>query len=457
MFDSIRHNALVGGAALALASTPAWASGPDSFADIAEQATPAVVTILTEGRSVEAMPDMPNSEFFDRFFGDRGMPFQPPQQGPSRQGLGSGFVIDEDGIIVTNNHVIEDAEEITVLLADGERLKATLIGGDAKTDLAVLSVEADVELPTISFGDTDDLRVGDWVLAVGNPFGVGASVTAGIVSARGRDIRSGPYDDFIQIDASINRGNSGGPLIDTSGTVVGVNTAIFSPSGGNVGIGFAIPSELAQRVIDDLRDDGRVERGWIGVSIQSISPDIADSLDLDKAAGALIASVETDGPADNAKLRAGDVILTFAGEEIETLRDLTRAVADQSAGETVSIVIWRAGEEVTIDLTVGDLKEDEVASAPAPIESSNLASLGVDLAERDDSVIVAEVAPGGAAARQGVAQGDVIVRLGDRSIDSVADAVDAVDEARDNGRDTILALIERDGTPRFVPFDLTLS
>lgn len=451
------------GTVLALFSTPALAGGPEGFADIAEGASPAVVTVLTEGGASETQqfgPNDPNREFFERFFGDKVVPFAMPGRPQPRNGLGSGFIIAENGIIVTNNHVIEGAEQITVVLEDGQRLDATLIGADEKTDLAVLEVEASVDLPTIEFGETDDLRVGDWVVALGNPFGIGATVTAGIVSALSRDIHSGPYDDFIQVDAPINRGNSGGPLIDGDGDVVGVNTAIFSPSGGNVGIGFAIPAELAERVVADLLDDGQVERGWIGVGIQSVTPDIAESLGLEIAEGALIVNVTPDSPAERADLQVGDVILSFGATEIETLRDLTRAVADEPAGTDIGLTVWRNGAETDLSLEVGQLKEERVAGLPGPAGDENLstlASLGLEVTEMSGSVVVTDVAPTGPASRQGVQQGDVIARLGTERIGSVGDLMDGLDAAKADGDTSVLVLVERDGNARFLTFDLTVS
>lgn len=454
------------GTVLALFSTPALAAGPEGFADIAEGASPAVVTVLTEGGSAEAVPmdqfgpNGPNREFFERFFGERGTPFAMPDRDQPRNGLGSGFIIDEDGIIVTNNHVIDGADQITVVLEDGRRLDATLVGADEKTDLAVLEVEATVDLPTIEFGDTEELRVGDWVVALGNPFGIGATVTAGIVSALSRDIRSGPYDDYIQVDAPINRGNSGGPLLDGDGDVIGVNTAIFSPSGGSVGIGFAIPAELAERVVADLLDDGQVDRGWIGVSIQTVTPDIAESLGLEMAEGALVANVLPDSPAEAADLMVGDVILSFGDTDIDSLRDLTRAVADEAAGTDVEVSVWRNGSDLTLNLEVGQLEEDQIAGLVEPANDdtpSTLASLGLQVTELEGTVVVADVAPTGPAFRQGIQQGDVISRVGTEKVDSVKDLIDGLDSAKAEGDTNLLILVERDGNARFLTFDLTVS
>ena len=335
-----------------------------SFAPLVKATRPAVVTIRTAGRKQDALVQGPQidpqmREFLERFFGRD--PFgnlpqrrQAPNGGQQRpMGLGSGFIIDADGVIVTNNHVVAGADEITVVLANGDELDATLIGTDDKTDLAVLRVDAGRDLPTVPWGDSDKVEVGDWAIAIGNPFGLGGSVTAGIVSARGRDIRSGPYDDFLQVDAPINRGNSGGPLFDQQGNVIGVNTAIFSPSGGNVGIGFAIPANLAREIVSELIEDGSVQRGWLGVSIQPVTPEIADAIGLEHAAGALIADVNDGGPAARGGLKRGDVILRFDDVDIETVKDLTRAVARTDPGTRTDVQIWRKGSEKTLKVRTG--------------------------------------------------------------------------------------------------------
>lgn len=272
--------------------------------------------------------------------------------------LGSGFIIDPDGYVVTNNHVIDGADEITVILEGGDRLEAKVVGRDAKTDLALLKIDADEPLPYVSFGDSDAARVGDWVVAVGNPFGLGGSVTAGIISARGRDIHAGPFDDFLQVDAPINRGNSGGPLFSTSGEVIGINTAIYSPNGGNVGIGFATPSSLARTVIAQLREKGSVERGWLGVTIQSVTDDIADSLGLDEAEGALVSKVLPDSPAASAGLQQGDVILALNGQRITRFKTLPRLVAEAKTGKPATVTVWRDGREKDVTVTIGRMPED---------------------------------------------------------------------------------------------------
>ena len=341
----------------ALNGGPATAAAPaavlPSFAPLVKATRPTVVTIRTTGTAQEnAQIDPQMREFMERFFG-RDFGGQVPRSGPRPQGLGSGFIVNGNGTIVTNNHVIDNSDDIKVILSDGEELDATLVGSDPKTDLAVLRVEAGHALPTVSWGNSDAVEVGDWAIAIGNPFGLGGTVTAGIVSARGRDIRSGPYDDFFQVDTSINRGNSGGPLFDQTGQVIGVNTAIFSPSGGNVGIGFAIPSNQAREVVADLIENGSVERGWLGVSIQPVTDEIAAAIGMDAAKGALIADVVEGGPAEDGGLKRGDVILSFGSTAIDTVRDLTRTVADTDPGTSTSVRVLRKGEEQTVTIRTG--------------------------------------------------------------------------------------------------------
>ena len=323
-----------------------------SFAPLVREVGPAVVTIRTAGTVNSAQQIDPRMrEFMERFFGQQ---FPGAPQGGRRElGVGSGFIVQANGTVVTNNHVIEGADEITVVLSDGEEYQAQLIGTDPRTDLAVLRIDSSRRFPTVKWGNSDKVEVGDWAIAIGNPFGFGGSVTLGIVSARGRDIRSGPYDDFLQVDASINRGNSGGPLFDQQGRVIGVNTAIYSPSGGNVGIGFAIPSNQARDVVEDLIDDGSVDRGWLGVSIQQVTPDIADAIGLEDASGALISEVVADGPAESGGLARGDVILNFGNARIETVRDLTRSVAGTDPGTRTEVRVYRDGRERTLTIRTG--------------------------------------------------------------------------------------------------------
>ena len=362
-------------AALQIAPTaPASAAGLaavlPSFSALVEATQPAVVTVRTSVEAGNAHLGLPEDDgderglrdFFDRFFGRDGQPgvpgpsLDPPPGALPREapvGLGSGFIIDPGGTIVTNYHVIEGADDVTVILDDGTELAAELVASDDKTDIAVLRVDAGRRLPTVAWGDSSTVKVGDWAIAIGNPFGLGGSVSVGVISASGRSINAGPYDDYFQIDAPINRGNSGGPLFDQSGRVIGVNAAIFSPSGGNVGIGFAIPSNQARAVVEDLLDDGVVERGWLGVSIQQVTPALAESLGLARAEGAMVADVNADGPAARGGVERGDVILDFNGTPIGTVRDLTRSVADTPPGERATVRLLRRGDERTVTVETG--------------------------------------------------------------------------------------------------------
>ena len=369
-------------------SAEALAAGPTSVADIAEGLMPAVVNISTS-QSVKKrntvpnipIPRVPEGSPFQDFFKDLFPDGQAPggeNNGPStRQSLGSGFVIDADGFIVTNNHVIADADEITVNFSNGEKLKAELVGTDPKTDIAVLKVEPETPLTAVPFGNSDESRIGDWVMAIGNPFGLGGSVSLGIVSAVERDISSGPYDNFIQTDAAINRGNSGGPLFNMDGQVVGINTAIISPSGGSIGIGFSIPSNLATRVIDQLREYGETRRGWLGVQIQTVTDEIAESLGLEKASGALVSGVVKDGPAEKSGLLSGDVILTFDGKDVAEMRDLPIIVAETAVEKEVDVVVFRKGKKQTISVVLGRLEDGE----------KKLASLSTGKEETDEPVV----------------------------------------------------------------------
>ena len=449
----------------------ASAERPDSFADLAEKLSPAVVNISTtmvvNGNNRPQMPQFPEGSPFEDFFKefqDRGEPSR------RAQSLGSGFIIDAAGIVVTNNHVIENADEISVVLANDESFKAEVIGRDAKTDIAVLQIDpGDSKLTAVSFGNSDGLRVGDWVMAIGNPFGLGGTVTAGIVSARGRDIGSGPYDDFIQTDASINRGNSGGPLFNLDGEVIGINTAIFSQTGGSVGIGFAISANLATQVVGQLQDYGRTRRGWLGVFIQEVTEDIADSLGLDSAKGALIASVTEAGPADEAGLQAGDVIIRFDGKDVVKSRDLPRIVAETPVETTVDVEVVRGGERKTLSVTLGELEQAEnggLLSRTQSKEKTNdtrienigltVAPLTEELAEKFDldtgetGIVVVDVTDGSPAADKGVQPGDIIRRLNQSAITSVDKLIEGIASAKKEGRKGVLMLIESDGQTRFV-------
>ena len=463
----------LGVAALSLeaVTAPAFAQAerPASFADLAERLSPAVVNISTAQtvtRPNRPMPQLPPGspfrEFFEDFFDRRG-----GENGPNRvQSLGSGFVISAEGFVVTNNHVIEEADEIEVNFSDGSSLPATLIGRDPKTDIAVLKVEPVEPLSFVSFGDSEAARVGDWVVAIGNPFGLGGSVSAGIISARNRDINAGPYDDFIQTDAAINRGNSGGPLFNMDGEVIGVNTAIISPSGGSIGIGFSVPSAIATAVVEQLREFGETRRGWLGVRIQSVDDAIAESLGLEESMGALVSEVTEGGPAEAAGLESGDVILRFDGQRIESMRDLPRIVAETQVGRTVDVDILRRGERETVDVEIALLEEErfERASFEAGVDDDSSASmLGMvlepltadarrrfDIGPDVDGALVAEVDGASSAAERGVRPGDVIIEVAQQKVSSPAEASEEIESARDNGRRSVLLMLSRDGELRFV-------
>lgn len=436
---------------------------PASFADVIEAVQPAVVNISVTGPAtaqtrghIPMQPGTPGPDNFEDFlrrFFER-QSFNAQGASPSFQGMGSGFIIDADGYVVTNNHVIEHASEIQVTLGDGTRLDAELIGADPKTDLALLKVDSDTPLPYARFGDSNATRVGDWVVAIGNPFGLGGSASTGIVSARGRDIQSGPFDDFLQIDAPINRGNSGGPLFDLSGRIIGINTAIFSPNGGNVGIGFAIPSELASSVIDQLRTSGRVERGWLGVSIQQINEELAKGLGFDGDTGALVASVVPKSPAAKAGLKPGDVIVGIDGADVSQLKELTRRVADVKPNEVVVLTIWRNGERKTLDVSVGESPTDVAEARRGEPESKP--RLGLTLGELtpesrrqfrvDDDVegaLVTSVTPGGPAAARGLRPGDVIVMVGQLPVRNLEETANAIQTATSDGRDSVVIRVVR--------------
>ncbi len=456
------------------AATPAALAepaGPPSFADVAERVTPAVVNVTVaqkplqqmsmNGRALpEGLPeDSPLREFFEQFGGMQD--FQMPRQ---REGEGSGFIVDPAGYIVTNNHVIESAETIEVTLNDGRQYEARVIGRDPKTDLALIKVDGAPDLPFVSLGDSGEARIGDWVLAVGNPFGLGGSVNAGIISARGRDINSGPYDDYLQIDAPINRGNSGGPLFDSRGRVIGVNTAIFSPSGGNIGIGFAIPAETAAGIVAELREKGRVERGWLGVQIQAVSEEVAGSLGLDTAAGVLVADVLPDSPAMAAGVKSGDVILRAAGQRMQEYRDLTKLIASIDAGTDIELEVIRGGKVRVLDVTIGRMPQDDLAmSRPGEAAPDDGPRIGLFLApltpeireerglEADTpGVLVAQVEPGSPAQRAGIRAGSLISMVGQEPVTDPDEVARAVREAAKQNRPSVLLRVEQNGEQRFV-------
>lgn len=448
-------------------------TAPESFADLAEQISPSVVNITTSAMvaaPADGGPMVPEGSPFEDFFRDfmnpEGGGPGGPQEPRRSEALGSGFVISEDGYIVTNNHVIEGADEIEIEFFSGDRLKAELVGTDPKTDIALLKVTSDKPLPYVQFGNSDLMRVGDWVMAMGNPLGQGFSVSAGIVSARGREL-SGTYDDYIQTDAAINRGNSGGPLFNMDGQVIGVNTAILSPNGGSIGIGFSMASNVVTKVVDQLREFGETRRGWLGVRIQDVTPDVAEAMGLTESAGALVTDVP-EGPARDAGMQAGDVITTFDGTTIASSRDLTRQVADSPVGSAVPVVVLRNGESMTLSVTLGRREEAEAeetvpAVAEAPAEPQALELLGLTLApvtpeiaqqlglpDGTEGLAVTAVDEASEAFGKGLREGDVITEAGQQPVARLQDLEDRVTEAREAGRKSLLLLVRRAGDPRFV-------
>ncbi len=457
----------------AIAQTQApQAATPFSFADVVEKVAPAVVSVVVRSREADTnmtqipdFRDLPEDHPFRRFFrefeerfGEQGQRRSPNRRFSSAQG--SGFFISADGYLVTNNHVISKASEVSIRLSDGTEHDATVVGTDPKTDLALLKVDADEDFPFVRFA-SGDVRVGDWVIAVGNPFGLGGSVTAGIVSARGRDIGAGPYDDFLQIDAPVNRGNSGGPAFNLNGEVVGVNTAIFSPSGGNVGIAFAIPAATTQAIIADLRDKGEVTRGWLGVQIQSVTDEIAETVGLREGKGAIIARILDTGPAASSDLRIGDVITHVDGTRIEGSRELVRAIGGLDPDHTAELTIWREGGEQVVEITLGTQPGDEQIAA-AQSESEKPASdaleeslgLVVEPSRDGSGVVITDIDPDGSAAERGLSQGDVILQIDGEAVDEAADVRAVVSAAREEGRTSVLALVQSEQGQRFVPLNV---
>jgi serine protease Do len=448
------------------------------FAEVVERVSPAVVSVRVSARiapaadrgqdgfffnfpGFEDLPqDHPLNRFFREFRGERGPNADPrfrdrPNR-PRPMSQGSGFFISEDGYLVTNNHVVEGGSDFTVVMDDGTELNAKLIGTDQRTDLAVLKVEEAREFTYVAFADDSKVRVGDWVVAVGNPFGLGGTVTAGIVSARGRDIGAGPYDDFIQIDAAVNRGNSGGPAFNLNGEVVGINTAIFSPSGGNVGIAFAIPASVAKDVVNGLIEDGSIERGWLGVQIQDVNDDIAESLGLDEAKGALVSEAQPESPALKAGVNSGDVIVAVDGKDVKSPRELARMIGNLDPGKEVELTLWRNGKAETVGVTLGEMPAtQQVASAEqpnAPTGGDTLEGFGLTVtpAEDGNGLVVTDVAPDGEAAMRGIQAGDVIVSINSKEVKASADVDEAVKAATDAGRKAVLLQVKRDDANRFV-------
>jgi serine protease Do len=478
-------------AAVAFAAPPAQARGPDNIADVAEKVINAVVNVSTS-QSVDNRnsaspqpllpPGSPFEEFFDEFFknrrgqqGDNNQNQNRPNTPRRVNSLGSGFIIDPSGIVVTNNHVIADADEVTVILNDGTRLKADILGRDTKVDLALLRVKPEKPLTAVQFGDSEKLRLGEWVVAIGNPFSLGGTVTAGIVSARNRDINSGPYDNYIQTDAAINRGNSGGPLFNLEGEVIGINTAIISPSGGSIGIGFAVPSKTAVAVIDQLRQFGETRRGWLGVRIQQVTDDIADSLNIKPARGALVAGIDEKGPAKPAGIEAGDVIIKFDGKDIKEMKDLPRIVADTPVGKDVDVVIVRKGKEENHTVKLGRLEDGEKQAALTPNKDAapqektvvqktlglNLANMTDDLRKRykiKDSVkgvVITGVEALSPAADKRLNAGDVVVEVSQEAVSDTDALQKRVDQLKKEGRKSALLLVANaDGELRFVALSL---
>ena len=474
------------GATAALVSAPAFARGPEGIADVAEKVIDAVVNISTsqtieaKGDGRGAMPQLPPGSPFEEFFDD----FFKNHRGPGGKGggngdvaphktnsLGSGFIVDTSGVVVTNNHVIADADEINVIMNDGTKIKAEIVGIDKKTDLAVLKFAPSRPLTAVKFGDSDKLRLGDWVVAIGNPFSLGGTVTAGIVSAKNRDISSGPYDSYIQTDAAINRGNSGGPLFNLEGEVIGVNTLIISPSGGSIGIGFAVPSKTVAGVVDQLRQFGELRRGWLGVRIQQVTDEIAESLSIKPARGALIAGVDDKGPAKPAGIEPGDVVVKFDGKDIKDPKDLSRVVADTAVGKEVDVVVIRKGQEETRKVTLGRLEDPDKAQPAAaktkeepPEKLVTQKALGLDLAalskdlrsrykikDSVKGVVITGVDGTSDAAEKRLSAGDVIVEVAQEAVSSAADIKKRIEQLKKDGKKSVLLLVANgDGELRFV-------
>jgi len=473
-------------AACTLLASPVWARGPENIADVAEKVIDAVVNISTsqtvtslgDGSALPNLPPgSPFEEFFEDFFKNRRQQGDHGGLQPRKvNSLGSGFIIDTSGLVVTNNHVIADADEINIILNDGTKMKADIVGRDKRSDLALLRFKPDRTLIAVKFGDSDALRLGEWVIAIGNPFSLGGTVTAGIVSARNRDINSGPYDNYIQTDAAINRGNSGGPLFNLNGEVIGVNTAIISPSGGSIGIGFAVPSKTVVGVIDQLRQFGEARRGWLGVKIQQVTDEIGDSLNIKPPRGALIAGVDDKGPAKPAGMEAGDVVVKFDGKDIKEMKDLPRIVADTPVGKEVDVVIIRKGEEATKKVTLGRLQDDDQVKeasvkSSTPMDQDKPATqkaLGLDLAaltkelrgkykikDSVKGVLVTSVDGNSDAADKRLSAGDVIVEVAQEAVTNAADVKKRIDQLKKDGKKSVLLLVSNgEGEVRFVALNV---
>ncbi|WP_428673422.1 Do family serine endopeptidase [Roseibium sp.] len=460
------------------------AAAPLDFSDVVKAVSPAVVSVQVKqaieprmmnyggGDSFEeffkGLPDgSPFRRFFRDFGGQGGENGHGKRPSPRQYGMsqGSGFFISDDGYVVTNNHVVENGTEFTVIDRDGKEFQARLIGADKRTDLALLKVDSDKTFTYVDFAD-DAPEVGEWTVAIGNPFGLGGSVTAGIVSARGRDIGAGPYDDFIQIDAPVNRGNSGGPAFNMHGEVIGVNAAIFSPSGGNVGIAFAIPASTAQDVIMELKNDGTVVRGWLGVQIQNVTDDIAESLGLEEARGAIVAEAQDNSPAKKAGLRSGDTILAVDGTEVKGPRDLSKIIAAYEPDTKVEITVWRDGSEQDVTVTLGRLQEQEqkvAAAVDAEDAKTSLDDLGLVLTTKAEAgmegegVVIAEIDPDSPAAEKRLSEGDVILEVAGMKVNEPSDVLKALEKAEKDGRKAVLFRVESNNTTRFVALPMNLA
>jgi serine protease Do len=448
-----------------IAVTPS--TNQPGFGDLVAKVKTAVVNIATtekvERTSTQQMPGFnfpPGSPFADMF---RDM--QRNQHPTPQHALGSGFIIDPDGYIVTNNHVVDGASKITVTLTDGTTYPATVKGRDPKTDLALLKIDAKKQLPYVAFGDSDKAREGDWVIAVGNPYGLGGTVTAGIISAHGRNINEGPYDNFLQIDAPINPGNSGGPLFDQSGKVIGIDSAIYSPTGGSVGIGFAIPSSTASKVVAQLRDHGSVERGWLGVEMQPITPELAKAMGRSDHNGVIVVKVQANSPAADADLKQGDVITAVDGNEVKGSRELALSVAGIAKGTTAKFTIWRDGKERTVDVKIGAQPGDQLASADqadqenpvglslAPLSNNARSEFGLE--DNAHGVVVQDVKPDSRAAESGIQPGDVIVKVGNEAVRNPGEAADRIHEAERAKKDAVPLLVMRNGSTYYLALQLT--
>ena len=434
------------------------APSPSGFADLTERVQPAVVFVTVE-KPVAAAAPMPRPPWLDRAPFERFFERMPSTPDPRVQ-VGSGFFVDGDGHIVTSDHVVADASEVAVTLHDGTRHEARVVGRDARTDLAVLKIDDALPSSWLAFGDDGEARVGDWVVAIGNPFGFGGTVTAGILSARGRDIRAGGYGDFLQVDAPINRGSSGGPLFDTRGRVIGVNAAIYAPAGGNVGIGFAVPASVAAPVVAELIEEGKVSRGWLGVTLQALTPEIAESLGMEEVSGVLVNDVASDSPAARAGMRRADVVTAVGGRAMENGKALAREIGTMEPGDEVVVTVVRAGEPLEIAVKLGGWPDaggsEAVSEAPAPAPAAG-PRLGVYLENRDGKLVIASVRPDTPAAEARLRRGDVLISVDNVSVAASTDVHEALRKAADAGREHALLLVERRGQPRFVAVRIEIA